>query len=795
MLSPKIRQTRRARSKSMVMGEVSRGSCRPASPSLQEGALKAGWLKKQRSIMKNWQLRWFVLRSDQLFFYKDEEETKPQGCIILQGCQVNELTANPDEPGRHLFEIVPGGTGDKDRAPISHESFLLMANSQTDMDDWVKAIRRVIWAPFGGVYQRSPMPEPEWINLVKCGFGMYEKRSLLMCSVCSVNYYDYCEQSSSCDCCSLSTGIFGQRLEDTVQYEKKFGPRLAPLLVEQCVDFIRERGLDEEGLFRMPGQANLVKELQEAFDCGDKPLFDSNTEVHTVASLLKLYLRELPEPVIPFSKYEDFLTCAQLLAKDEEEGIQELGKQVSTLPLPNYNLLKYICKFLDEVQSHCIENKMSVQNLATVFGPNILRPKMEDPVTIMEGTSLVQHLMTILIREHNRLYSEREQEGSTVAQTELPVQGHQLQHRSLGAWISEEDLQNCPVSNPDQELHSSASSLDAKLCAAITPTQTPNPNPGPKLGSPSGKGDTVVSPSKQAKTLPSWKYSFKSSSAPRSQPQTKQSGGGSVADTTSVSSGGGGGGGNWLMNGLSSLRGHRRTSSGERSARDRDSTGSSQRLSTYDNVTSSSSMGSVPSVASTPWSTSSCEISVPDSGSSEPSSNQICGVGGESGEKGEWMESQREIDRGMTTEPSSEQDSCEAMELCSSSAACSENGNMAMAAGVPSIIMSEDGDGTNVTLSSLVEGLKDELRNQKTAYETRIQKLEDSSAALCAQMERLEQEMEQERKKQRMLEIKLRNSERAREDAENRNRLLEKEMEDFFSTLGDLALGARTSDI
>lgn len=62
-------------------------------------------------------------------------------------------------------------------------------------------------------------------------------------------------------------------------------------------------------------------------------------------------------------------------------------------------------------------------------------------------------------------------------------------------------------------------------------------------------------------------------------------------------------------------------------------------------------------------------------------------------------------------------------------------------------------------------------------------------------MEHLGQEMEQEKKKQRMLEIKLRNSERAREDAENRNRLLEKEMEDFFSTLGDLALGARTSDI
>lgn len=46
--------------------------------------------------------------------------------------------------------------------------------------------------------------------------------------------------------------------------------------------------------------------------------FHSNTDVHTVASLLKLYLRELPEPVIPYAKYEDFLSCAKLLSKEEE---------------------------------------------------------------------------------------------------------------------------------------------------------------------------------------------------------------------------------------------------------------------------------------------------------------------------------------------------------------------------------------------------------------------------------------------------------------------------------------------
>lgn len=57
-------------------------------------------------------------------------------------------------------------------------------------------------------------------------------------------------------------------------YERRYGEHAAPLVVEQCVAFIRERGLQEVGLFRQPGQATLVKELQVAFDAGEKPTFD-----------------------------------------------------------------------------------------------------------------------------------------------------------------------------------------------------------------------------------------------------------------------------------------------------------------------------------------------------------------------------------------------------------------------------------------------------------------------------------------------------------------------------------------
>lgn len=718
------------RSKSMVLGELSRLS-RPCSPLDQEKALKAGWLKRQRSIMKNWQLRWFVLRTEALYFYKDQDESKAQGCIPLQGSQVNEVPANQDDPGRHLFEIVPGGAGEKDRTGVSHESFLLMASSQSDMEDWVRAIRRAIWAPLGG-------------------------------------------------------GIFGQHLEETMLYEAQCGPqRLVPVLVEQCVCFIREHGLKEEGLFRAPGQTNHVRELQDAFDRGEKPVFDSSTDVHTVASLLKLYIRELPEPIIPFSKYTQFLSCAQLLTKDKDMGVVELGKNVTSLPQVNYNLLKYICKFLDEVQSHANENKMSVQNLATVFGPNILRPRVEDPVTMMEGSSQVQHLMTVLISEHSQLYQREDPD------TETKIAQHPEIQRCKVEWLPQDhsDLQLTDASSkaPQEKLQASSPSTDSQLNAPGHTSENSEDDQTDGKGKSKteekvdrkadsktefkGGSEVAVSPSKQSKALPSWKCSFKGNAA-SGGPRGKI--GGSAGDVSAA------GGSNWLMNGLSSLRAHRRTtSSGERlkdstlslkdstlslkeatlslkdSQRDSDDDSSrtplshvalhkSPRLSAYDNVAPSSL--SLPADASSIWT--SFEISL-----SEP----------EGSEKAEKSEHGQELPIEVGDSPNTLDQS--------------GSGN------------EDDLEETNDFHSMLIE-LKQELKKQRTTYEMSIRKLEESCSKYKSQVARLEEALDQEKKKFNMLEIRLRNSERAHQDAENRNVLLQREMEEFFKTLGDLTTGA-----
>ncbi|KAK7930819.1 hypothetical protein WMY93_007214 [Mugilogobius chulae] len=688
MLSPKIKQARRvrrrqnqeaefeiavssdedsyknvyqnnsaARSKSMVLGELSRVS-RPCSPLDQEKALKAGWLKRQRSIMKNWQLRWFVLRTEALYFYKDQEETKAQGCILLQGSQVNELPATQDEPGRHLFEIVPGASGEKEKPGISHESYLLMANSQSDMEEWVRAIRRAIWAPLGG-------------------------------------------------------GIFGQHLEETMLYETQSAQRQVPVLVEQCVSFIREHGLTEEGLFRAPGQTNHVRELQDAFDRGEKPVFDSTTDVHTVASLLKLYIRELPEPVIPFAKYTQFLSCAQLLTKDREMAVVELCKQVKSLPQVNYNLLRYICKFLDEVQSRSNENKMSVQNLATVFGPNVLRPRMEDPVTMMEGSSQVQHLMTVLISEHSRLY-QRDQPEPSQPQKTPPVQ------RGKVEWLAQEDKDNASTSDAD-------SSHEPPQCATNEDSQSEERGKKEPESKVDGKGsDLTVSPSKQSKPLPTWKSPLKAGAA-SGGPRGKI--GGSAGDVPAAV------GGNWLMNGLSSLRSHRRTtSSGERL---KDST-LSLKDSDEDSRTNSSSLShkalqihrllSLPADTSSLWT--SYEISL-----EEPKGTSKDVKVGQAKDKGTEVKDTETV--AETTES-----------------------------------------------ATVNEPVAEETDTDK--LEAVVRQLEESCSKYQSQVSRLEEELDQEKKKLNMLEIRLRNSERAHQDAEKRNVLLQKEMEDFFKTLGDL---------
>ncbi|KFW61394.1 Rho GTPase-activating protein 24, partial [Pygoscelis adeliae] len=595
--------------------------------------------------------------------------------------------------------------GDRERMTANHETYLLMASTQNDMEDWVKSIRRVIWAPFGG-------------------------------------------------------GIFGQKLEDTVRYEKRYGNRLAPMLVEQCVDFIRQWGLKEEGLFRLPGQANLVKELQDAFDCGEKPSFDSNTDVHTVASLLKLYLRELPEPVIPYAKYEDFLSCAKMLSKEEETGLKELVKQVKSLPAVNYNLLKYICRFLDEVQSYSGVNKMSVQNLATVFGPNILRPKVEDPLTIMEGTVVVQQLMSVMISKHEELFPKDAdpQMGPEVCNNnnEMPKKAiaGQLQNKENNN-TKETAVRRCSWDKPD---------------GIVT----------------NGSFSSSVEGPEKSQTLPNCTLQTRRTSSLKG-PVTKmgthsmQNGGVrmGVSSTDGHSNTLNSRTPGWVPNGYVTLRDNKQKESVSES-------GQHNRLSTYDNVHQQFSMvnsDDKQSVDSATWSTSSCEISLPEHSNSCRSSTTTC-------PEQDFYAGNFE-DSVLDGPPHEDLSNPGDYDNKSDRRSVGGHSSRATSSSDNSETFVANSTNNHSALHSLVSSLKQEMAKQKLEYETRIKSLEQRNLTLETEMMALHEELDQERKKFTMVEIKMRNAERAKEDAEKRNDMLQKEMEQFFSTFGELTVESR----
>ncbi|NWU29177.1 RHG24 protein, partial [Dyaphorophyia castanea] len=676
------------------------------------------------------------------------------GTIFLPGNRVIEHPCNEESPGKFLFEVVPGG--DRERMTANHETYLLMASTQNDMEDWVKSIRRVIWAPFGG-------------------------------------------------------GIFGQKLEDTVRYEKRYGNRLAPMLVEQCVDFIRQRGLKEEGLFRLPGQANLVKELQDAFDCGEKPSFDSNTDVHTVASLLKLYLRELPEPVVPYAKYEDFLSCAKMLSKEEETGLKELVKQVKSLPAVNYNLLKYICRFLDEVQSYSGVNKMSVQNLATVFGPNILRPKVEDPLTIMEGTVVVQQLMSVMISKHEELFPKDidPQMGPEVCNNnnEIPKKttAGQLQNKENNntketavrrcSWDTPESPQrggvDCesPTALPGSKTNSPRNSIQ-KPDVTRSPPLMVKKNPAFNKGSgivTNGSFSSSVEGPEKSQTLPNCSLQTRRTSSlkgPVTKMGTHSVQNGGVRMGVSSTDGHGNTLGNrspgWVPNGYVTLRDNKQKepSVGE--------SGQHNRLSTYDNVHQQFSMvnsDDKQSVDSATWSTSSCEISLPEHSNSCRSSTTTC-------PEQDFYAGNFE-DSVLDGPPHEDLSNPGDYENKSDRRSVGGHSSRATSSSDNSETFVPNSTNNHSALHSLVSSLKQEMAKQKLEYETRIKSLEQRNLTLETEMMALHEELDQERKKFTMVEIKMRNAERAKEDAEKRNDMLQKEMEQFFSTFGELTVESR----
>ncbi|KAM8777609.1 SH3 domain-binding protein 1 [Rhynchonycteris naso] len=144
------------------------------------------------------------------------------------------------------------------------------------------------------------------------------------------------------------------------------------LPIEACVLMLLSEGVKEEGLFRLAAGASVLKRLKQTMASDPRSLQEFCSDPHAVAGALKSYLRELPEPLMTFDLYDDWMRAASL--KEPGARLEALQEVCSRLPQENFSNLRYLMKFLARLAEEQEVNKMTPSNIAIVLGPNLLWP-------------------------------------------------------------------------------------------------------------------------------------------------------------------------------------------------------------------------------------------------------------------------------------------------------------------------------------------------------------------------------------------------------------------------------------
>ncbi|XP_077070473.1 SLIT-ROBO Rho GTPase-activating protein 3 isoform X3 [Siphateles boraxobius] len=174
-----------------------------------------------------------------------------------------------------------------------------------------------------------------------------------------------------------------------------------PLVVESCIRFINLHGLHHEGIFRVPGSQTEVNHIRDAFERGEDPLTDSESDIDSVAGVLKLYFRGLEKPLFPEESFSRLMECVQM--ENMTEKVVQIKTIVSTFPRPVIIVMRYLFAFLHHVTQYSDENMMQPYNLAVCFGPSLLRgvEMGGDEVTLAPQ---INDLVKTMILHHENIF-------------------------------------------------------------------------------------------------------------------------------------------------------------------------------------------------------------------------------------------------------------------------------------------------------------------------------------------------------------------------------------------------------
>ncbi|KAL6098138.1 arhgap12 [Pungitius sinensis] len=341
-----------------------------------------------KKVRKNWTSSWTVLQGFSLLFAKGQggstswfggNQSKPEFTVDLRGGVVDWASKDKSSK-KHVIELK------------TRQGTELLIQSEIDsvINDWYRALTETInthaWESDEAI--EEDMPEsPGAEKQDKEKDHRDSKKNRAMKTSVSMDSSDQKKTRLKLkkfltrrptyqavrDKGYIKDQVFGCSLTSLCQRETTSVPNF----VTMCIDHVENTGLDVDGLYRVSGNLAVIQKLRFAVNHDETvDLKDSKWEdIHVTTGALKMFFRELPEPLFTYGSFDDFVDAIK--CSDYKQRLNAIKDLIKKLPNPNHDTMQCLFKHLRRVIDHGEANRMTTQSVAIVFGPTLLRPETE----------------------------------------------------------------------------------------------------------------------------------------------------------------------------------------------------------------------------------------------------------------------------------------------------------------------------------------------------------------------------------------------------------------------------------
>ncbi|XP_065438939.1 rho GTPase-activating protein 12 isoform X4 [Chrysemys picta bellii] len=392
----------------------------PSSPKHQAtGQEKYGLLnvtkitENGKKVRKNWMSSWAVLQGSSLLFTKTQgtgtswfgvNQSKPEFTVDLRGAVIDWASKDKSSKKNVIELKTRQGT-----------ELLIQSDNDVLINEWFKVLSYTISNQAVESDEAFEDDVPDSPGVEKQDKEKDHKDSKKLRSMKISSSIDSSEQKKTKTKLKkfltrrptlqavrekgyIKDQVFGSSLTSLCQRENSSVPKFVKL----CIEHVEEHGLDVDGLYRVSGNLAVIQKLRFAVNHDEKlDLNDSKWEdIHVITGALKMFFRELPEPLFTYNHFNDFVNAIKQEPRQRVHAVKDLIKQ---LPKPNQDTMQILFRHLRRVVENGEKNRMTYQSVAIVFGPTLLKPEKETG-NIAVHTVYQNQIVELILLELNSIF-------------------------------------------------------------------------------------------------------------------------------------------------------------------------------------------------------------------------------------------------------------------------------------------------------------------------------------------------------------------------------------------------------